>query len=115
MIYSFDIRTDFVYTLLRMTQKEKIKEQIRDAVLDGPYNGYFYNMALFGSFLHGDNDSESDVDILVTMKKKVGLFEFASIEQYLADELKKRVDLVTTNSLSPYIKEKIIQEAEPIL
>lgn len=95
--------------------KKQIKEQIREAVLKGPYHSHFQNMALFGSFLHGDNNSDSDVDILVTMKKKVGLFEFASIEQYLTNELKKRVDLVTANSLSPYIKDKIIQEAEPIL
>ena len=67
---------------------------------------------IFGSYARGENKKNSDIDILIAHPKspKARGFGFISIEYDLEDALKRKVDLVTYNSLSPYLKEKILSE-----
>jgi predicted nucleotidyltransferase len=65
-------------------------------------NGIVY-VALFGSLARGKATKKSDVDLLVRFSKPVGLFKFVGIEKKLSHRLKKKVDLVTEASVSPYI------------
>ncbi len=60
---------------------------------------------LFGSYARGEADRKSDVDILVELdySQKVGLM-FFGMESELEGLLRKKVDLVSANGLSPYIK-----------
>jgi predicted nucleotidyltransferase len=60
---------------------------------------------LFGSVSRGESSIESDLDILVELdySKPIGL-EFVQMQLDLQELLKKKVDLVTQNSLSKYIK-----------
>jgi hypothetical protein len=74
-------------------------------------------LALFGSYLHGDNTPESDVDLLVEFKSidGMGLFEYIGIKHQLADFLKKpKVDLVMRGSVDKYIRDQVLSEAKPI-
>ena len=70
-------------------------------------------IGLFGSVLRGEGRSESDVDLLVEFdparKSFDGLLQLAS---YLEDLLQRKVDLITTEGLSPYIGPKILRDAE---
>jgi predicted nucleotidyltransferase len=70
---------------------------------------YISRMAVFGSIVRGEATHESDIDLLITLKPsdqrpKLGLFKFIEIEQHLSKELGRDVDLVTEDSLSPYIR-----------
>lgn len=67
---------------------------------------------IFGSYARGENKKDSDIDILIAHPKspKARGFGFVSIEYDLEDALKRKVDLVTYNSLSPYLKKKILSE-----
>ena len=70
---------------------------------------YITRMAVFGSVVRGEATGQSDIDLLITLKPsgqrpKLGLFKFIEIEQYLSKELDQEVDLVTEDSLSPYIR-----------
>ncbi len=60
---------------------------------------------VFGSFARNDNDDLSDVDLLVELdeRKSVGL-EFVKMKLDLEELLNKKVDLLTSNSISKYIK-----------
>ena len=60
---------------------------------------------LFGSFVHGIADNESDIDILVDLdySQKIGL-QFIQIKLDLEKLLNNRVDLVSSNGMSKYIK-----------
>ena len=60
---------------------------------------------LFGSYLHGNANSESDIDILVDLdySQKIGL-QFIQMKLDLEKLLNNRVDLVTSNGMSKYIK-----------
>ena len=78
-------------------------------------NGVEY-AALFGSRTRGDNRPDSDLDVLVRFKRDdVGLLEFIHLENILSDELGIKVDLVTEEALSPYIRDSIIHSSKVIL
>jgi predicted nucleotidyltransferase len=65
---------------------------------------------LFGSFARGENKPESDLDILVELEPGIGLFKFISMQNQLEITLKKQIDLVSANGLSPKIKPYIDSE-----
>ncbi len=72
-----------------------------------------HRFGLFGSFVTGKQDAESDVDLLVEFRPGTKSFDsFMSLAFLLEEILGRKVDLVTRESLSPYIGPKILAEAE---
>ena len=72
-----------------------------------------YRFGLFGSFLTGKQNAQSDVDLLVEFRPGTKSFDsFMSLAFLLEDILGRKVDLVTKESLSPYIGPKILAEVE---
>jgi predicted nucleotidyltransferase len=69
------------------------------------------DIRLFGSFARGEGKTDSDVDLLVSMRPGSSLLDIIAIKQDLEDFLKKKVDVVTEESLSPYIREEVFKEA----
>ena len=68
---------------------------------------------LFGSFVRGQQTLHSDVDILVEFEPGQKTFNnLMHLAFFLEELLGRRVDLVTTESLSPYIGPHILQEVE---
>lgn len=51
-------------------------------------------IALFGSYARGEENADSDLDIMVKMREKT-LRNYIGIIDYLQDKLKLKVDLVT--------------------
>ncbi len=70
---------------------------------------------LFGSYVRGQADSKSDIDILVDLdySQKIGL-GFVQMQIDLEELLKAKVDLVSSNGLSKYIKSYIDSEKKMI-
>ena len=64
---------------------------------------------LFGSMSRGENNSQSDVDILVEFdpEANVGLFKHASMVLDLENILSRAVDLVTDGTLFPWVREQV--------
>lgn len=70
-------------------------------------------IGLFGSFVRGENTDESDVDVLVEFKRGEKTFDnFMNLAFFLEDVFGRKVDLVTRESLSPFIGPKILAEVE---
>ncbi len=69
---------------------------------------------VFGSFVRDvDIRDESDVDILVAFDPEKKTFRnFMNLAFHLEEIFGRRVDLVTTESLSPYIGPYILAEVE---
>ncbi len=65
---------------------------------------------IFGSFARNEAKKESDLDILVKFGKAKSLFDLARIELELEKKLKRKVDLITYNSINPLIKDRILKE-----
>ena len=69
------------------------------------------SISLFGSYLRGAQKKKSDLDILVEFNETIDLFEFIKLENYLAEKLSCRVDLVMKDALKPRIRDRILREA----
>lgn len=68
------------------------------------------NIGVFGSYLKGEQNRKSDLDILVEFSEIIGLFKFIELEDFLSKELGVKVDLVMKEVLKPRIKEGILRE-----
>ncbi|MBI4878855.1 MAG: nucleotidyltransferase domain-containing protein [Planctomycetes bacterium] len=72
--------------------------------------------ALFGSVLHGSVGPESDVDILVRFAQGSKTYgRLLALSELLEERLGGRVDLVTTEALSPFLGPRILAETHDVL
>ncbi|HEX6370304.1 MAG TPA: DUF433 domain-containing protein [Longimicrobium sp.] len=72
-------------------------------------------LALFGSFVRGEQRSGSDVDLLVDFEDdRKTLDSFMGLVFLLEEVLGRKVQVVTRDSLSPHIGPHILQEAEHV-
>jgi predicted nucleotidyltransferase len=70
-------------------------------------------IGLFGSFIHNEANADSDIDLLVDIKKEKKTFKnFMSLAYFLEDLFDRKVELVTRQSLSPYIGPHILKTVE---
>lgn len=77
------------------------------------------SIALFGSFVRGEMKSQSDIDLLVEFDKTSfgknynGYFDnYTSLLFSLEEIFGRKIDLLTADMISPYIKPYILKEAE---
>jgi len=70
---------------------------------------------LFGSYVRNEADNQSDIDILVDLDytQKIGL-QFIQMKIDLEKLLNTKVDLVSSNGLSKYIKPLVDNEKQLI-
>ena len=73
-------------------------------------------LALFGSFARSEPRADSDVDVLVEFSPGQKSFDrFMSLCDLLEELLSRRVEVVTTEALSPYIGPHILAEAQDVV
>lgn len=73
-------------------------------------------LALFGSVRRNEAGPGSDVDLLVEFEPGRKSYDsFLAVSELLEELLGRRVDLVTTEALSPFIGPHILDEAEDVL
>ncbi len=60
-------------------------------------------IGIFGSFARNEQREGSDLDILVIFEESLGL-KFFELVYFLEKELGRKVDVVTPDAISPYIK-----------
>jgi len=70
-------------------------------------------IGLFGSFRRNQAGRQSDVDLLVDFESGRKTFDnFIDACFYLEDILGRKVELITEEALSPYLKDSILEEIE---
>ncbi len=94
-----------------MLTDEQIKRVVTEYFQDKPVRKVY----LFGSYARKEATEQSDVDLLVELdyEKQVGL-QFFGWYKDLHDLLHIKVDVVSTNGLSPYIADFIHQDKQLI-
>ncbi|MEK7522229.1 MAG: nucleotidyltransferase family protein [Patescibacteria group bacterium] len=70
--------------------------------------------SLFGSMARGEDNNQSDIDILIEPASGTTLFDMAGIQIDLQKSLKKSVDLVTYGSINPMLKDQILRDEKVI-
>lgn len=67
-------------------------------------------LGIFGSYVRGEQNESSDVDILIAFEKAPSLLKFIELENYLTETIGIQVDLVIKQVLKPRIGENILAE-----
>lgn len=67
-------------------------------------------ISVFGSYIKGKQNDESDLDLIVEFSERKPLLELIRIERELSEKLNIKVDLLTEKSISPYIFQSIKDE-----
>ncbi|MBU4342635.1 MAG: nucleotidyltransferase family protein [Candidatus Omnitrophica bacterium] len=72
-------------------------------------------VALFGSCVRDEMEEDSDIDILVEIKKDISLLDFVGLKQKIEEALGRKVDLVEYDTLKPLLRERILREQVVLL
>jgi len=67
-------------------------------------------IGVFGSVARDELTGTSDIDLLVEFSKPVGFVTFMRLENFLSEKLGTQVDLVTSDSLKPVIRQDVLAE-----
>jgi len=90
------------------------KEELYEKIVQILKNQGARKIAIFGSYVRGEEKPESDIDIIVEFSERKSLLDLVGIEQELSDAVGMRVDLLTEKSISPYLIDRIKKEMEVI-
>jgi uncharacterized protein len=62
--------------------------------------------ALFGSLARGDNQPDSDIDIMIEIDPAahITVFEYVGLKEYIAGLFDGPVDVVSRDNLKPYVR-----------
>jgi predicted nucleotidyltransferase len=72
------------------------------------------NARIFGSVLHGTDEANSDLDLLVDPAPDTTLMDLAAAQIELGKLLGLPVDLLTPGDLPPKFRQQVIDEARPL-
>jgi uncharacterized protein len=99
------------------TQVEKLPKALKQTGLEKRLSKICENndvsfLAVFGSFVRGEQKDESDVDIAIEFdkSKRKTLLDLLRLENELSEVFKRKVDLGVFSSLNPYIVDDIKNE-----
>lgn len=67
------------------------------------------HIGLFGSFARGEATTESDLDFVVEFEQK-SFDNYMNLRELLENLFKRKVDLVTKESIKPRLKQTILSE-----
>ncbi|MBN1975001.1 MAG: nucleotidyltransferase domain-containing protein [Sedimentisphaerales bacterium] len=96
--------------------KEKIKKILLEAVENSPYFEVIKSVAIFGSYVNGIPDTDSDVDVLIDFEPSaaIGFFALSDIKNNFESFLEKSVDLLTPAAISKYFRDEVLNQAETV-
>ncbi|AWH86665.1 nucleotidyltransferase [Flavobacterium album] len=70
---------------------------------------------LFGSYVRGEADGDSDIDLIVDLdyRQRIGL-QFIQMKLDLEELLKVKVDLISSDAVSKHLRESVDNEKQLI-
>ncbi|MBI3050838.1 nucleotidyltransferase family protein [Candidatus Woesearchaeota archaeon] len=96
------------------TKNKKFKKSTEEQIVFILKKNGVTKASVFGSYARGDATKNSDVDILIEPPKGIGL-GFVGIKLELEKKIGRKVDLLTYNSIHPYLKKYILADEVRII
>jgi hypothetical protein len=93
---------------------DELRERWREDILRLAERHGARNVRVFGSLARGEATAASDLDLLVEMEPGRSYFDLVALWQELEDALGVRVDVITDGGVSPFMKDRIYNEAVPL-
>jgi uncharacterized protein len=72
------------------------------------------SVGVFGSMARGEATGQSDIDLLVEFGERKSLLDLAKLQRELSTSLGRKVDVLTRDAISPYLRERILSEVQTI-
>ena len=69
---------------------------------------------IFGSYARGEEEPGSDVDILVEFKEGASLFDLVDLADFLEENFKRPVDIVSTRALRKELEPSVRRDLVPV-
>jgi uncharacterized protein len=69
---------------------------------------------VFGSASRGEYTAQSDIDILLSLGKPMGMFAYMRMVREIEKNLGRKVDIVTEKSVDKFIKPYIMKDLQNI-
>jgi predicted nucleotidyltransferase len=93
-----------------MKSLEEIKELLKKQkpAIRERYN--VRKIGIFGFYVRSEQTKKSDLDILVEFEKPINLLKLVNLENFLADSMGIKVDVVTKEDIRQELKERILRE-----
>ncbi len=76
--------------------------------------GGVLHASFFGSFVRGEANHQSDVDLLVELPKQINLLDLGRLKVRLEDAISRTVDLVEFSMLKPMFRTAVLREQKAI-
>lgn len=87
-----------------------MNKEEREKLIDICKKNDIYMVGLFGSSARGETTLTSDIDLFIKLSKPKSLLSIVKLERNLSEALGRKVDLLTEAAISPYLKERILNE-----
>jgi len=72
------------------------------------------SLRVFGSVARGEDGPASDIDLLVEFSPDASLLDLVGLKQAIEELLGRRADIVTPGGLSPFLRDRILEDARPL-
>ena len=82
----------------------------RDIIIEMCRNNDVSMIGIFGSTARGEASASSDLDLLVRFARPKSLLALVRLERSLSEVLGRKVDLLTESAISPYLKDRILNQ-----
>lgn len=95
---------------MAMKTLEEIKQLLQQSKSVLQKNYKVTELGIFGSYVRGEQNESSDVDVLIDYEKAPTLFKLVELRNYLNKLMGMKVDVVTKKGLKPRIRERVLSE-----
>ncbi|MDQ3021137.1 MAG: nucleotidyltransferase family protein [Bacteroidota bacterium] len=93
---------------------KKDKSKINNEIISFLKERKARKIAVFGSYVRDEEMADSDIDIIVEFNDRKSLLDFVGIERELSEKIGIKVDLLTEQSISPYLIDRVREEMKVI-
>ncbi len=93
-----------------MKNKDEILKKLSEIkpILEKDYN--ITEIGLFGSYVKGEQNENSDIDLLLDHKSGLTFFKLIDLEKFLTDTFNLKIDIAFKKYLKKNIGKKILSE-----
>jgi len=94
-----------------LKNKLHLKEEIKEKIISILVKHGIKRILVFGSYARNEATPKSDLDLIVDFPEGTSLLDHIGIEIELSEALNMKIDLLSRNGISPYIKDHVLKEA----
>ena len=94
-----------------MKNKSHLKEEVKEIIISILVKHGIKRILVFGSYARNEATTKSDLDLIVDFPEGTSLLDHIGIEIELSEALNMKIDLLSRNGISPYIKDHVLKEA----